>query len=133
MSFFSEEGDDSNLQYDDAAFLYFIASTLIVGALVTVGFLIRDLLRLRIQDKKKLLEAGIFERQLANLRADKVKKVFNSSFFGKIAVLAVLIGLTFFVYDYSIKAANKLQGFDPFEILGVPKDATLKDIKKAYR
>lgn len=33
MSFFQQQGDDSNLQYDDAAFLYFIASALSVAAI----------------------------------------------------------------------------------------------------
>lgn len=33
MSFFQQEGDDSNLQYDDAAFLYFIASALSLAAI----------------------------------------------------------------------------------------------------
>ncbi len=54
MSFFQEEGDDSNLQYDDAAFLYFIASTLIVTAAVTTAFIVRDLLSLRIENRAKL-------------------------------------------------------------------------------
>lgn len=48
MSFFQEEGDDSNLQYDDTAFLYFIASALIIASAVIVAFIIRDLLSLRI-------------------------------------------------------------------------------------
>jgi hypothetical protein len=34
MSFFQEEGDDSNLQYDDNAFIFFLASTFIIAALV---------------------------------------------------------------------------------------------------
>lgn len=36
MSFFQQEGDDSNLQYDDAAFLYFIASALSLAAIALV-------------------------------------------------------------------------------------------------
>lgn len=37
------------------------------------------------------------------------------------------------IYDISSQTQNKLKGFDPFEILGIPKDATLRDVKKAYR
>ena len=48
MSFFQEESDDSNLQYDNAAFLYFIASALIVAAVTTIGTLARNLRSLRI-------------------------------------------------------------------------------------
>lgn len=54
MSFFGEEADDSNLQYDDTAFLYFTASMLIVGATVTLGFIIKSLLTLRIDGLKRL-------------------------------------------------------------------------------
>jgi hypothetical protein len=61
MSFFGEEADDSNLQYDDTAFLYFIASTLIVGATVTFGFIIKNLLTLRIDGLKRLTESKIFD------------------------------------------------------------------------
>lgn len=37
------------------------------------------------------------------------------------------------VYSESKKAENKLKGFDPYEILGLNQDASLRDIKKAYR
>jgi hypothetical protein len=51
MSFFGEETNDSNLQYDNAAFLYFIASTLIFGAIAVLSSLIKDLLTLSIPYK----------------------------------------------------------------------------------
>ena len=37
------------------------------------------------------------------------------------------------IYDESRKTENKLKGFDPYDILGVQKSATLREIKKAYR
>ena len=54
MSFFGHKGDDSNLQYDDTAFLYFIASFISVGAVVSLTLILRDLFSLKIQDQSKL-------------------------------------------------------------------------------
>jgi hypothetical protein len=48
MSFFQEESDDSNLQYDDAAFLYFIASALIIATASFLTLIVRDLLSLKV-------------------------------------------------------------------------------------
>jgi len=69
MSFFNEKGDDSNLQYDDTAFLYFIASMLIVGAITTFGFIINNLLKLRIDGSRRLKKAEIFTKKIKNLRS----------------------------------------------------------------
>ena len=50
-----------------------------------------------------------------------------------LAVFVVLVLLIKVIFDFASQNENKLKGFDPFEILGVPKDASLRDIKKAYR
>lgn len=55
------------------------------------------------------------------------------AFLVKIIVLAVLAFLIFIVYTESNKAENKMKGFDAFEILGLSRGATLRDVKKAYR
>lgn len=52
---------------------------------------------------------------------------------GKTLILIVLIILTIYIYELAANAENKLKGFDPYEILGVTKEATLKEIKKSYR
>ena len=67
MSFFQEETDDSNLQYDNAAFLYFIGSALIVSAGTTLAFIVKDLLSLSIPDKSAILATGYLTRQVQNL------------------------------------------------------------------
>jgi preprotein translocase subunit Sec63 len=133
MSFFQEEGDDSNLQYDDAAFMYFIASTLIVATATIFVFVLRDLLSLRISDRSTIERTGRLNKQLVNLAALKRRKVFTLRFFLKIAVIGALVGLTIGVFEQSRRAENKMKGFDPYEILGLSRSATLRDVKKAYR
>lgn len=57
MSFFNQKGDDSNLQYDDAAFLYFIASFVSLGAATLFILIIQDLWGLAFKDEAKLRKA----------------------------------------------------------------------------
>jgi preprotein translocase subunit Sec63 len=45
---------------------------------------------------------------------------------GKIALFSLLVTLTIFIYDFAGNTQNKLKGFDPYEILGVTKEASLK-------
>lgn len=54
MSFFNQKGDDSNLQYDDTAFLYFISSFISLGAVILFFLTLRDLMRLAFKDEYKL-------------------------------------------------------------------------------
>lgn len=61
MSFFQEESDDSNLQYDNAAFLYFIASTLIIAAATLLTFIVNTLLSLRIPHKDAMIATGFLQ------------------------------------------------------------------------
>ena len=133
MAFFEEEGDDSNLQYDNAAFIYFIASALILAALALLASLARQLLSLRITDRSKLEASGLHATQLSNIAALKRRKVFGAAFFCKILALVALVLLVGWIYEKSQSAELKMNGFDPYEILGVSREATLKEIKKAYR
>lgn len=133
MAFFEEEGDDSNLQYDNAAFIYFIASALILAAITLLASIIQQLMSLRIPDRRKLERNGLHDRQLKNMAEAKRRKVFGLGFFGKILGLVLLVLLVGWIYEKSQSAELKMNGFDPYEILGVSRDATLKEIKKAYR
>jgi len=133
MSFFQEESDDSNLQYDNAAFLYFIASALIVAAVTTVASLARDLLSLRIPQEKTITRTTFLQQQLDNLAAKKRKEAISPGFFLRFGLVAVFVFLTLHVYERSKAAENKMKGFDPFEILGLTPGASLREVKKAYR
>jgi DnaJ-class molecular chaperone len=47
-------------------------------------------------------------------------------------LLAVCV-LFMMVFTEGNKAEHKLKGFDPYDILGLDQNATLREIKKAYR
>ncbi len=66
MSFFGQQGDESNLQYDDTAFLYFIASFVSVGAVISLVLILKDLFSLSIKDQSKLEKTEIFKNKLEN-------------------------------------------------------------------
>lgn len=61
MSFFREQGDDSNLQYDDAAFLYFIASALSLSAIGLAVSIVNTLRELRPKDEARISNQEIFK------------------------------------------------------------------------
>ena len=94
MSFFQQEGDDSNLQYDDAAFIYFIASVLSIAAIGLTLSIINTLLSLRTKEDKSLKQDNTFKQKLSNLHKDKTSKKITLSFFIKI-ILLILVCLTF--------------------------------------
>ena len=119
MSFFQQEGDDSNLQYDDAAFLYFIASTLAVGAISALAFAARDLLSVSVSNKSKIRGVGFLDEKLAALTAYKKSQAITLSFFVKLAVAALLVVGIIGIYAVAQNNDKKMKGFDPFEILGL--------------
>ena len=54
MSNFYEQKDDSNLQYDDAAFLYFLASALSLSAIVLTISVLKDLWKMKLKNTGEL-------------------------------------------------------------------------------
>jgi hypothetical protein len=133
MSFFQQEGDDSNLQYDDAAFLYFIASALAVGAICSIALALKDLLSISVPNAPKIRRAGFLDEKLAALTAYKKGQAITGFFFAKLVVAAVLAVGIIGIYSVAQSNDKKMKGFDPFEILGLEAGATLRDVKKAYR
>ncbi len=61
MSFFREQGDDSNLQYDDAAFLYFIASALSLSAIGLAVSIVNTIRELSPKDEARISNQEIFK------------------------------------------------------------------------
>lgn len=70
---------------------------------------------------------------MQNCQSERRKKLITKGFFVRILLLLIVCGLFYVVYQESARAENKLKGFDPYEILEVDKNATLREIKKSYR
>ena len=114
MSFFQEDADDSNLQYDDTAFLYFVASALIIASTSVFCLIISQCQKLSIPDRKKLADQPIYHKQLKNLQDLNRRKVFNKRLVFKVILFIALVGLTYWIYLESNKGQKKMKGFDPF-------------------
>ena len=118
MSFFHEPGNDSNLQYDNTAFLYFLATSLLMLILTLTTHLLNTLLHLPIKLPPKLTQNRIFTQKVKNLESVKFHRGINLTFAVKI-VLLLLLGMTFaWLYENS-SVTQKMKGFDPYDILGV--------------
>jgi len=61
------------------------------------------------------------------------ERIINFSLLAKILLLLLCCGLLVWIYQISITSENSLKGFDPYQILEVNKDASLREIRKAYR
>ena len=99
MSFFQQEGDDSNLQYDDAAFLYFIASALSIAAISLTLSVLNDLLALRFRQEWKFAKAPVFKQKIRKVKSEKRRMNLNGSFLLKLLSLALVCVLFMWVYE----------------------------------
>jgi translocation protein SEC63 len=133
MAFFDTQGDDSNLQYDDTAFLYFLSSLLACLILALSCSIMGAFSRLPLPHGKELSKATAFKDKLRKMKSIHRGKIINFGLFGKIMLLIACLGMIVWIYQLSISNSNSLKGFDPYQILGVNKDASLREIKKAYR
>jgi amino acid transporter len=104
MSFFQQEGDDSHLQYDDAAFLYFIATVAIVGAIGVGWTIASDLLGLRLRGLGEVAKSAVFKEKMKNLRRENRRKIINGGFLKKVALFLVLVGVFVWVHRQSAGA-----------------------------
>lgn len=67
---FSDSGSgDKDLQYDDAAFIYFFASILVVGLLWLFALIIQDIKHTRVKESGRLSKFGIFDKQISATRS----------------------------------------------------------------
>lgn len=99
MSFFEQQGDDSNLQYDDAAFLYFIASALILGGLYLSITIISDWLASRPSLGISLEKHEIFKNKLNNLKNLNKRKLMQSGLLIKSLLLVVICIIFLWVHS----------------------------------
>jgi len=65
-------------------------------------------------------------------KKEAYSQTFNKAFYFKLMV-AAFFWMLWYKNLTVVLAIESLQSFDPFGILGITTEATLKDIKKAYR
>jgi preprotein translocase subunit Sec63 len=124
------------LQYDDIAFLHFLLTVAIV-AVAILGYLVYKSSKAAsvksIKNYDRLKKCGLYTKQISNEAVLLKKQHLTSGFWIMSTLLAsfiIIIGvLVFFIGTHQ----TQMIGFDPHEILGVSPDATVNQIKKAYR
>lgn len=86
-----------------------------------------------IKNYDRLKKCGLYTKQISNEAVLLKKQHLTSGFWIMSTLLAsfiIIIGvLVFFIGTHQ----TQMIGFDPHEILGVSPDATVNQIKKAYR
>ena len=101
MSNFYEQKDDSNLQYDDAAFLYFLASALSISAIVLTISVLKDLWKMKLKNTEELDKVKIFEQKLKNLSSLRRKRTLNCTLVLKLLFIIGCCFLFFWVSNAS--------------------------------
>ena len=67
----------------------------------------------------------IFDEKLNNLRKLRRMGILNKKLLLKVVLIVVCCVAIIAIFNASKSSQSQLKGFDPFEILGVGKDATL--------
>jgi translocation protein SEC63 len=134
---FTKGAKNSPLSYDDAAFNYFIFAILLVVFvpllyLVCKRFLYKLLGWINVPINHRCTCA-----QCTRVRIDHEQQIrsswFTKGFFIQI-VLVCLIGYSLVcIYSKFGQEGGDLKRFDPYNILGVSTNATISEIKSAYR
>ena len=144
---FGKDSQDETLQYDDAAFLYF-AITALSCMIVPLGYSVfmravfpsarfdsRNFRKLTHEGKKIrycTCKSMVDKAERQRRQFTKWSTILDRPFWVRAVILAMLV--TGWINTFNgLSTATEVKTFDPFEILGVEKDATDKEIKKAYR
>jgi preprotein translocase subunit Sec63 len=137
MSFkenFQKEEKES-LDYDDSAFYYFSLAMLVVTTLpLTYILVLKPILygEMSINHNLKNCKCSHCEDRMKN-RANKYRfSWLNTGFAFKLLFVAFMWFLTYKCFDI-VKDVEPLKTFIPNEILGVSAEATVAEVKKAYR
>lgn len=136
MSFFQKDQTEKNLQYDDIAFLHFLLTVTLVSVII-LGYLIYKKIQAAsvksIKNYDRLKKCGLYTKQISNESVLLKREHLTSGFWVMVVLFVgsiIVIGaLVFFIGTHQ----TQMIGFDPHEILGISPDATVNQIKKAYR
>ena len=127
--------DNQELEFDYSAFWTYAAT-------FTFIFILPLLYKLKnrifykphiLSSKYKNCNCSKCKEKLKNYNYKKIRDNYNFSFYLIIALIIVLSIFLAYATNEVINNDGKIKGFNPFEILEVPEDATNKEVKKAYR
>ena len=107
------------MQYDDAAFIFFIASAFVIAAIFFLALIIRHLRKFNIPNTEKILEAPYLHGKLNNLRQYKRQKLLNKWLLFYVAAFIILVLAIAIIYQNTKDLKGNLKGFNPYDILGV--------------
>ena len=130
-----ERGDKEQLDYDDSAFYYFGLSMLLVVLIpATYIMIIQPILYGDLSVNYKIKNC---ECQICKNRLKKRAELYRYSWLNKWFVLK-FVSLCFMWYlcyecFQVVKDIEPLKTFIPNELLGVAEDASVAEVKKAYR
>lgn len=124
------------MDYDDSAFYYF--STAVMSAFlvpVTYNMIIKPVINggdITINTSLRQCKCHHCVDRMANrLKAFKFKYI-NKWFLLKLAILSIMWYTNFACFNM-VKDIEPLKTFIPHELLGVEENASVKDVKRAYR
>jgi len=124
-----------NLQYDDGAFYYFCTALIVILVVPLALSVLSQLFRRR---NKFVINKEVAPNLLGHNIQGMLEKKDKGSKFNKALIYKLLLAI-FLVFMYSQIVANskenkELKGFDPYDILGIPKDTEDQNvIRKAFR
>ena len=122
------------LEYDDSAFYYFSISVLSAILIPMTWSIIRLLIwgDTHIPEYPSQCRCAVCTAKIAIKKKKARANVFKGSFYFRVIVAAFFWYIWYLNADL-VSSIEGLQSFDPFMVLGVGNDSTIRDIKKAYR
>lgn len=131
-----ERGDaDDEMDYDDSAFYYFsMAMLCIILIPATYNMIIYPMFfgDMHVNTSLKSCKCKICDSKIQSRAAVYKYNWFNQWFIAKLLTILYLWYLCF-QCGVVLKDVAPMKSFIPHEILGVETDATVKQVKKAYR
>jgi translocation protein SEC63 len=130
-----ERGDKESLDYDDSAFYYFGLALLVVSVIpLTWIMIIKPIFYgdIAVNYSLKNCRCYVCEERMQKRAAIYKFNWLNGWFVFKL-IIVILLWITTFKCYVAIKDVEPLKTFVPNEILGVEIDATVAQVKKAYR
>ncbi len=133
-NFKRDSGEEDMLEYDDSAFYYFSLSCLTFILMPMTYSLLSTMIwgDIEIQNFPTACQCARCLAMISHKKKQARSQAFKGPFYFRLFVTA------FFWYLWYLNAnlvgqIEQLQAFDPFAILEIPNDATVRDIKKQYR